>query len=56
MVTRVNTVPPTFFGNADDTKPTDNVENGSSFIEMNDGAGKLYLFDEENQTWTAWES
>lgn len=35
----------------DDTKPTFNIGNGSTFYEIDTGA--LYLYDEENETWIA---
>lgn len=38
-----------FKGLSTDTKPTDNVPNGSTFYEMN--TGKIFMFDEENETW-----
>lgn len=36
-------------GLSTDTKPTENVGNGTIFIEMN--TKKIYFYDEENQTW-----
>ena len=33
----------------DDPKPTEGVQNGTSFFEID--TGKYYLFDEENQIW-----
>lgn len=36
-------------GLSSDTKPTANVPNGSTFLEMN--TGSVYIFDEENKTW-----
>ena len=36
-------------GLSTDNKPTENVANGSMFIEIN--TGKIYLFDEENEQW-----
>ena len=39
-----------FYGlSTDDPKPTEGVQNGTSFFEMD--TGKHYLFDEENQEW-----
>ena len=32
-----------------DEKPTENIANGSSLLEMD--TSKLYFFDEENQRW-----
>lgn len=36
-------------GLSTDTKPTENVENGSVFIEID--TGKIYMFDLENEEW-----
>lgn len=36
-------------GLSSDTKPTEGVPNGSSFLEMD--TGDVYLFDEENTLW-----
>lgn len=36
-------------GLSTDTKPTENVVNGSSFIEID--TGKVYLFDADGGTW-----
>lgn len=36
-------------GLSTDTKPTENIDNGSVFIEID--TGKLYMFDAENQLW-----
>lgn len=36
-----------------DTKPTEGIANGSKLIEMD--TGTLYIYDEENSTWRAWE-
>lgn len=36
-------------GLSSDTKPTANVPNGSTFLEMN--TGNVYIFDKENTTW-----
>ena len=36
-------------GLARDTKPTENINNGSTFIEID--TGKIYLYDAENQQW-----
>ena len=35
-----------------DTKPTDNIENGSVLMEMD--TGTMYIFDAENSVWRAW--
>lgn len=32
-----------------DEKPTTNIANGSTLVEMD--TGKVYMFDEENSTW-----
>lgn len=37
------------YGLAADTKPTDNLANGSVFIEID--TGNVYFFDEENVEW-----
>lgn len=36
-----------------DTKPTENILNGSKLMEMD--TATLYMYDEENNTWRAWE-
>lgn len=36
-------------GLSTDTKPTENVRNGSVFIEID--SGKIYFFDQENVEW-----
>lgn len=38
-----------FFGNSTDTKPTDNLVNGSTFVEVD--TGKLFLFNEAASAW-----
>lgn len=38
-----------FFGNSTDTKPTDNLVNGSTFTEVD--TGDVYLFDEVAGDW-----
>lgn len=35
-----------------DTKPIENIANGSMLMEMD--TSTLYLFDEESHTWRAW--
>lgn len=35
-----------------DTKPTSDIENGSSLIEMD--SGKLYFYDAESGDWVEW--
>jgi hypothetical protein len=32
-----------------DTKPTENIANGSELLEMD--TGKVYVFDRDNMTW-----
>lgn len=44
--------PKIFYGLSTDTKPTDNVVNGSVFIEMD--TSTLYFFDQENVEWRKW--
>ena len=36
-------------GLSTDEKPTENIDNGSSFIEID--TGKIYMFDLENEEW-----
>ena len=36
-------------GLSTDTKPTENITNGSIFIEMD--TGKIYFYDKENTQW-----
>lgn len=36
-------------GLSTDTKPTEGVPNGSSFLEMD--TGDVYMFDEQNHEW-----
>jgi hypothetical protein len=38
-----------FRGLSTDQKPTENVDNGSIYIEID--TGKFYLFDLENEQW-----
>ena len=38
-----------YAGESTDAKPTENVENGAWFTEIDTGA--KYRFDKENQTW-----
>lgn len=37
------------YGLSTDTKPTEKVENGTYFYEMD--TKKVFMFDEENQQW-----
>lgn len=46
--------PKTFYGLSTDTKPTENIVNGSAFIEMD--TGTLYFFDQAGKTWLEWRS
>lgn len=39
----------TYGGLSTDTKPTGNVENGSTFLEFD--TGDLYIFDKTNTQW-----
>ena len=32
-----------------DTKPTENIHNGSTLLEMD--TGKMYMFDKDNEQW-----
>ena len=36
-------------GLSTDTKPTNDIPNGSSFLEMD--TGNVYMWDEENEQW-----
>ena len=42
-----------FFGASTDSKPTTNIVNGSSFMEVD--TGKYYLFNEGSSTWVETE-
>lgn len=42
----------TIYGLSTDTKPTENVQNGSAFIEMN--TSKVYFFNGETKAWIEW--
>ena len=48
MVTN-DTLTAEYIGLSTDTKPTENIRNGSTFVEMD--TKKLYAFDEENGEW-----
>lgn len=39
----------TYYGLSSDTKPTEDVNNGDWFVEMD--TAKYYTFDEEGATW-----
>ena len=43
-----------YAGLSSDSKPTEGVPNGATFVEMN--TGKLYFFDADNETWIEWGS
>lgn len=45
-------LPLVYYGLSTDTKPTEDVENGTSFIEID--TSKIYFFDAEAQTWNEW--
>lgn len=49
MVTSINPNTYCFVGLSTDDKPTQNIGNGSKFIEMD--TSKIYLFDAENVKW-----
>lgn len=38
-----------FYGTSSDTKPTQDIVNGSAFLEVD--TGKIYLFNESTSTW-----
>ena len=44
--------PRKFFGLSTDTKPTEDIANGSVFIEMD--TSKLYFFNFEDTEWLEW--
>lgn len=46
--------PKTFYGLSTDIKPTENIVNGSAFIEMD--TGTLYFYDQAGETWREWGS
>lgn len=46
--------PKTFYGLSTDTKPTENIVNGSAFIEMD--TSTLYFYDQAGETWREWGS
>lgn len=52
MVTFVGTTPPTYYGLSTDTKPTQFIQNGAAFIEID--SSKLYFFDQDNASWEEW--
>ena len=49
MVTIDDRLTDEYVGLSTDTKPTDNVTNGSTFVEID--TKKFYAFDEENSLW-----
>lgn len=44
--------PQTFYGLSTDNKPTENIVNGSAFIEMD--TGTLYFYDQAGESWLPW--
>ena len=46
--------PKIFYGLSTDTKPTENIVNGSAFVEMD--TGTLYFFDQAGKIWWKWGS
>lgn len=44
--------PETYYGLSTDVKPTEDVANGSAFLEMD--TSKLYFFDQQNALWREW--
>ena len=53
MITVVNTQPPTYYGlSTDGSKPTEGVNNGAAFMEMD--TGKLYFFNKAGSVWIEW--
>ena len=42
----------TYVGLSLDDKPTEDVTNGSCFLEMN--TGKIYFYNEEDEQWVEW--
>ena len=49
MVSIVNSIMTKYVGLSTDTKPTEEIDNGSSFYEMDTGA--TYYFDADSETW-----
>ena len=51
MITKVlkKGSPTEYYGLSTDTKPTDGVDNGALFVEMD--TGKVFLFDTEGVEW-----
>lgn len=49
MITVVNSNPPTYYGLSTDTQPTDRVENGSIFVEID--TGKVYFYNQAGAAW-----
>lgn len=54
MVTPVSDAGSTIYaqelaGLSGDTKPTDDIPNGSTYLEMD--TGNVYVFDKENERW-----
>ena len=46
--------PKTFYGLSTDSKPTNNIVNGSVFIEMD--TATIYFFDQAGTEWLPWEA
>ena len=49
MVSIINLDMINYIGLSTDTKPTENMQNGSSFYEMDTGA--TYYYDADSETW-----
>jgi len=45
-------LPPVYYGLSTDTKPTEDVENATWFVEID--TSKIYSFDAESLTWNEW--
>lgn len=45
-------VPLKLWGLSTDTKPTENIPNGSRYAEIN--TGNVFCFDAENKIWYPW--
>lgn len=44
--------PAVFWGNSDDVKPTDDIANGSIFVEMD--TSTVYTFNYDDTAWVPW--
>ena len=49
MITVYNTVPPTYYGKKSETKPTQDIQNGAKFVEID--THEEFLFDAEGKQW-----